>query len=332
MTFKYNNVYLNNVSTVVGPYEKEGPLGSFFDKAYNKLSVDNKTWEQSESEMIIESVDLLLYKEKLLKNNIDLHISGDLLNQIVSTNYASSLLGIPLIGIYSACSTSVLGMILGSNMVDSNQINKCIVSTSSNNNGAEKQFRQPIEYGGPKKVMSTFTTTGAASMLLSNLKSKIRIESSTLGKVIDMGIKDPNNIGAIMAPSAAYTIYTHLKEMNRTADYYDLILTGDLGKYGREILKDYLASEYNIEILNYEDCGCLIYDLNNKLINAGGSGPACLPLVFNSYFYRKMISGEIKKVLLVATGALFSQTMVNQKNTIPSISHAISLEVLDDIY
>jgi len=332
MTFKYENVFLSNVSTIVGPLESKGPLSRYYDMHYDNLYCGMNTWEQAECRMLIDSVNMVLYKANKLRNEINLHISGDLLNQIVSTNYASASLGIPLIGIYSACSTSVLGMIIGSNMLDKNQISNCLVSTSSHNNGAEKQFRQPVEYGGPKKKTSTFTTTGAASLLLTNKKDKVRIESATIGNVVDLGIRDSQNMGAAMAPSAASTIFKHLKETKREINYYDLILTGDLGIYGKKILKEYMKLEYNIELNNYDDTACMIYDLDKQAVNAGGSGPSCLPLVFNSYIYPKMLNKEIKRVLLVATGALLSSTMVNQKLTIPSISHAISLEVTDDIF
>jgi len=331
MNFKYNNVYLEDVSSIAGPYEAEGPLGRCYDKVCKDFYCGQKTWEQAECRMLIDSVDLLLYKTNKLKNEIDLHLSGDLLNQIVSTNYASASLKIPLIGIYSACSTSVLGMIIGSNMIEANQIKKCLVSTSSHNNGAEKQFRQPVEYGGPKKKTATFTVTGAASFLFTNKKSRVKVESATIGKVIDLGINDPSNMGAVMAPSAAETIYSHLERLKRDINYYDLILTGDLGIYGKKILKEYMKTEYNLDLKNYDDTACMIYDLDKQNVYAGGSGPACLPLVFNSYIYPKMINGEITRVLLVATGALLSPTMVNQKLSIPSISHAISLEVIDDI-
>ena len=332
MTFKYNNVYLSNVSSIVGPIEDKGPLSKYFDSFYDNLYCGMSTWEQAECKMLIDSVDMLLYKANRLRQDINLHISGDLLNQIVSTNYASASLGIPLIGIYSACSTSVLGMIIGSNMIDKDQIRNCIVSTSSHNNGAEKQFRQPVEYGGPKKKTATYTVTGAASLLLNSKKSDIKIESATIGKVVDLGVTDSSNMGAVMAPSAASTIYNHLKETKREIGYYDLILTGDLGIYGKKILKEYMKLEYNIDLKNYDDSACMIYDLEKQDVHAGGSGPACLPLVFNSYIYPKMKRGEIKRVLLVATGALLSTSMINQKLSIPSISHAISLEVIDDIF
>ena len=331
MTFYYYNVYLNNVATIAGPYEKKGPFFKYYDKCYDNMHFNMPTFEQAESKIIVESVDMLLQKIKKTKDKIDIHISGDLLNQIVATNYASKEIGIPLIGIYSACSTSVLGLILASNMIEAKQIKNSIVSVSSHNNSSEKQFRQPIEYGGPKKVTSTFTTTGAASAYLSSKQEGVKVESATIGRVCDLGITDVNNMGAVMAPAAAKTLYEHLMNTKREVNYYDLILTGDLGIYGKKIFKEYLELEYNIYLNNYDDSACMIYDLKNQNVYAGGSGPACLPLVFYSYYFPKMKKGEIKNILLLATGALFSTTMVNQKTSIPAICHAISLEVIDDI-
>lgn len=331
MTFKYNNVYLNETSTVTGPYEANGPLHKYYDKCYQDLYFDMPTFEQAESKIIVESVDILLSKTNKLRTSIDVHISGDLLNQIVATNYAATSIGIPLIGIYSACSTSVLGLIIASNMLDKGQIKNSIVSVSSHNNSSEKQFRQPIEYGGPKRKSSTFTTTGACSAYLSAKCEGVKISSATLGRVIDLGVTDSTNMGAVMAPAAAKTIYEHLKDTKREADYYDLILTGDLGIYGKDILKEYMEIEYNIKLNNYDDAACMIYDLKKQPVHAGGSGPACLPLVFYGYLFEKMKKKEITKILLVATGALLSTTMVNQKLTIPAIAHAISLEVIDDL-
>ena len=331
MTFYYHNVYLNEVATIAGPYEAKGPLSQFYDRVYHNFYFDMPTFEQAESKIIAESVDLLLSKINKTKDKIDVHISGDLLNQIVATNYAAESIGIPLIGIYSACSTSVLGLIMASNMLDAKQIKNAIVTASSHNNASEKQFRQPIEYGGPKKKTTTFTTTGAGAAYLSSNKLGLKVESATIGTVIDLGITDPNNVGAAMAPAAAKTIYEHLKETKREVDYYDLILTGDLGKYGQEILKEYMQVEYHINLNNYQDSACMIYDLVNQPVHAGGSGPACLPLVFYSYIFPKIKKGEFRRILLVATGALFSTTMLNQKLSIPSIAHAISLEVIDDL-
>lgn len=328
MTFKYNNVYINDVATITGPYENKGPLSKYFDKSYDDFYFGTNTFEQAESKLLEESVDLLLSKIAKTRFDIDVQIAGDLLNQIVATNYAARNLAIPLIGIYGACSTSCLGLIIASNMLDAKQIKNAIVSVSSHNNAAEKQYRQPVEYGGPKRKTATFTVTGGASCYLSNQKSLIKVESGTLGRVIDLGVDDPINMGAVMAPAAAETIYKHLIDLGRSIDYYDLVLTGDLGRYGKDILKDYMKVEYNIELKNYDDTACMIYDLEEQPVYAGGSGPACLPLVVYSYILNKMQEGKYRKVLLVATGALLSPTMANEKFGIPAIAHAISLEAI----
>ena len=329
MTFKYNNVYINDTSTITGPYEGKGPLSKYFDKSYNDLYFGTKTWELAEVKLIEESIDILLNKLEITKFDVDVLISGDLLNQIVATNYAASSLGIPLIGIYGACSTSVLGLIIASNMVEAKQVKNAITSTSSHNNAAEKQFRYPVEYGGPKRKTTTFTSTGGTSAYLSREKKGIKVESATLGTVVDLGVTDVYHMGAVMAPAAAKTIYDHLRETKREVGYYDLILTGDLGIYGKDILKDYMQTEYSIELKNYDDCGSMIYDVENQSVYAGASGPACAPLVTYGYIFDQMKKKDIRRVLLVATGALMNTTMVNNKNTIPAIAHAISLEVVE---
>lgn len=331
MTFKYNNVYINETSTVVGPYEHKGPLAKQFDLSYDDFYFNEKTWEQAEVKSILDSVNILLKKLKKSSRDIDIHIGSDLLNQIVATNYASSKIGIPLIGVYSACASSTLEMMLASNMIEAGQVKNAIITNSSHNNGAEKQFRNPVEYGGPKKDYTTFTTTGCASCYLSNEKSSIRVESATLGTVTDLGITDVFNMGAVMAPAAAKVIRDHLIDTKRTVDYYDLVLTGDLGEVGKKILKEYIKKEFNITLKNYEDSACMIFDNNKQPVYSGGSGPACLPLVTYSNILDKMKKGKLKRVLLVATGALMNPGMCNQKLSIPSISHAISLEVNNDI-
>ena len=329
MTIKYNNVYLNETSTVTGPYEANGPFTKLYDKSYDDFYFETNTWEQAESKLIDDSVDILLAKIGKTRFDIDLHISGDLLNQITASNYAASRLKIPYLGVYSACASSVEGLIIGSNMIEAKQVKNVITSVSSHNNGAEKQFRYPVEYGGPKRKTTTFTTTGGASAYLSSEKSLIRVESSTVGIVEDLGIKDVYNMGAVMAPAAASTIFRHLTDLKREVGYYDLILTGDLGIYGKKILKDYMKIDYNIDLNNYNDAASMIFDIENEPVYAGGSGPACLPLVAYSYVIDEMKKGKLKRVLLVATGALMSPTTVNQKQTIPSIAHAISLEVCE---
>lgn len=328
MTFEYENVYLNDTYTIAGKYEKQGPLSKYYDKTYSEFYFGQKTWEDAESFLIKDSIKNLLIKTNKRDDEIDLLISGDLLNQIVSSNYAASSFRIPYLGIYSACATSVEGLILASNMIEKGQIKNCICSVSSHNNAAEKQFRYPVEYGGPKPKTTTFTTTGGVCALLSNEIKGFKVKNSTIGKVVDMNITDVYEMGAVMAPACADTIYTHLKNLNQTVNDYDMIYSGDLGIYGKDILKDYMKQEYNIELTNYDDTACMIFDIKNQDVYSGGSGPACLPLVTYGYILNQMREKKLNKVLLVATGALMSSTMVNEKHTIPAIAHAISLEVI----
>ena len=331
MTLKFNNVYINETNTLVGPYEHKGPLKDYYDAYSKDLYFNKKSWETAEAEMIRQSVNMLLKKLNLSNDKIDVHLGSDLINQLVPTNYASSKIKIPLIGVYSACASSALCIGLASSMIESKLIKNAIITSSSHNNSAEKQFRNPVEYGGPKKSYTTFTTTGCATAYLSSEKSNIKVESATIGTVVDMGITDVSNMGAVMAPAAAKTIYDHLKDTKRKFDYYDLILTGDLGVLGKTILRDYMKKDYKLDLTNLDDSACIIYDINKQPVYTGGSGVACLPLVSYSYIFNQMKSGKFKRVLLVATGALMNPTMCNQKLSIPSIAHAISLEVNNDI-
>lgn len=331
MTVTYKNVYVKDASTVAGIYEANGPLREYFDKLYTRdLYFGEGSWEKAEIKLLKDSISLLLKKTKLKESDIDLIISGDLQNQIASSDYALRNYEIPFLGIYNACATSGEGLIIGSNFIDSKKIKNCIVSTVSHNMAAEKQFRNPTEYGTPKPAMSTFTVTGGASLLLTSDKSDIRVESGTIGRVIDKGIKDVNHMGAVMAPAAADTIYRHLNDLNRSYDYYDLILTGDLGRYGKNILIDYMKDVYNLDISsNYDDCGTMIYDIDKQPVFAGGSGPVCSALVNYGYILKLMRDKKIRRVLLVPTGALFSPVMYFQKESLPAIAHAVSLEVVD---
>ena len=331
MTTTFKNVYVGDASTIAGVYEANGPLKEYFDKTYTKdLYFGETSWEHAEIKLLKDSLSLLLKKAKLKETDVDLVISGDLQNQIASSDYALRDYDIPFLGIYNACATSSEGLIIGSTFIDSKKAKKCIVSTVSHNTAAEKQYRNPVEYGTPKPAMSTFTVTGAASILLTNEKTDIKVESATIGKTIDKGTKDVNHMGAVMAPAAADTIYRHLKDMNRSPEYYDLILTGDLGRYGKEILINYMKEVYNLDIAsNYDDCGTIIYDIDKQPVFAGGSGPACSALVNYSYILNKMHEKKLKKVLIVPTGALFSPTMYFQKESLPAIAHAVSLEVVE---
>ncbi len=325
MTFKFNNAYINETATVTGPYESAGPLGKYFDLCYKDLYFGEKNWEEAEVKLVTSAINILKKKSGV---EADVLIGGDLLNQIVASNYAMEEVKGSFIGIYAACATSTLGLILGASLIDGGFASNVITFTSSHNTSAEKQYRYPVEYGGPKHKTTTFTSTGSAAALLSNVKSDIKLESGTIGKVIDSSIYDVSNMGAVMAIAAADTIYKHLKDTGRDIGYYDLILTGDLGIYGQKILKEYMHSEYNIDLKNYNDTGVMLYDLKTQPVYAGASGPVCAPLVTYGFIFDEMRKGKYKKVLLAATGALMSPVMVNHKLSIPAISHAVSLEVM----
>ena len=330
MTTKYNNVYLNSVATVVGPYEHNGPLSRRFDRFYDDMYMHEDSFENAEVHLMRESVDILLDKLNKKKKDIKLFIAGDLQNQITSACFTAEYLKCPFLGIYSACATNVEGLILASNFIENGRVDNVMVSCSSHNMVSERQFRNPTEYGAPKPDSATFTATGGASGFLSNKKGDIKIESSTIGRVIDMNQADPNNMGACMAGAAIDTIYRHLKEINRDASYYDLIVTGDLGIYGKEILLEYMKKDYKIDLSkNYNDCGVMLYDLKTqKEVQAGGSGPVCSALVMYGDIIPRMKNGELKRVLYVATGALFNPVTIFQKKNILSIAHAISLEAI----
>lgn len=331
MTNTYKNVYIKDTFTIGGLYESEGPLASYIDKLYKKdLYMGEKSFEKAEIKLLTEAISKLIKKTNISNDSIDVIISGDLQNQIAASDYAMRNFDIPFLGIFNACSISSEGMIIASNFIEGKMAKNCIVATSSHNLVSEKQFRNPTEYGAPKPKTATFTSTGSASIMLTNEKTNIKIESSTIGRVIDMGIKDVNNMGAIMAPAAADTIYRHLQNLNRNPLYYDLILTGDLGLYGKDILIKYMKKQYKMDISrNYNDCGVMLYDREKQPVFAGGSGPVCSALVNFAYIYKKMLNKEIKRVLIVPTGAIFSPTMVFQKETVPAISHAIGLEVVE---
>ena len=321
---KYKDVYLNDYFTLVGPLEKESHL-----KKYNMFMDDyyfgEKTFELAEIKMQKIVIDNLMQRNCLKNADVDLLVGGDLTNQIAITSYSAKNYNFPFLGVYSACATFVESLIVASNFIDSNNYKKIVSVTSSHNLTAEKQFRYPIEYGAPRPHTATFTTTGAVATFLSKKKGKIKIESSTIGTPVDMGISDANNLGAVMAPAAASTLMMHLQELKRDVDYYDLILTGDLGCVGGKILQEYVEKTYNIHLKKYLDAGCELF-LNSQETYAGGSGPVCLPLVlFNKILNYK----KYKKILIIATGALHSVTLVNQKQPIPAIAHALSLEVVE---
>ena len=328
MTSKFNNVYVADRYTIAGVYEKDGPISDYFDLIYDKdFYYGCDTFERAEEKMLSNCILKLINRAKLIDNDIDYVISGDLENQIAASDYAMRDFNIPFLGIFSACATFGEGLLIGANMIEGKRANKIIVSTSSHNMVAERQFRNPTEYGAPKKKTTTWTSTGAVSLLLSNKKSKIKICSATPGIVQDKGITDVNNMGGVMAIAAADTIKKHFDDLKIKPDYYDLILTGDLGIYGKEILIEYLK-DMDIDISkNYEDCGLILYDRKRQPVYAGASGPASSALVLCAYILKEMERGKYKRVLIVPTGAIFSPTRSFQKDSIPSIAHAIGLEV-----
>ncbi len=319
---KLNNIYLNDAFSLAGPLEANGAISNY-DLVMNDYYYHESTFEQAEIKMQRNVIDNILKKNRLDYSDINLLISGDLSNQIGVSSYTASYYNIPFIGVYSACASFVESLIVASELMDSRKKGYTLCVTSSHNLHAEKQFRFPIEYGAPKPHTTTFTATGAVSTLLSREPSNIRLESYTIGTVIDMGIKDATNMGAVMAPAAAKVILDHLVDLNRSLDYYDLILTGDLGCVGSKILKEYLKRNNNLNLKNYLDSGCELY-LKSQEVYAGASGPVALPL----YLFNKVVkSKKYHKILIIGTGSLHNALFVNQKMSIPAIAHAVSLEV-----
>ena len=324
----FDNVYVIDSATVAGPVEKEGPLNKYYDKTYDDLYCGKNTFEQAERNMLKDSIDIVFRKTKLFDKDIDIMFGGDLLNQITSCSYVSRDYKIPLIGTFGACSSSMLTLALASSYVNAGYAKKAMAFTSSHNATAERQFRYPTEYGIQKPDTTTYTVTGAGSIIVGNIISDIKVTSATIGEVTDFEFTDANNMGVAMAPAAYNTLKQHFKDLNRDPGYYDLILTGDLSMYGKRIVMEMFKKD-NIQLSNYDDCGLIIYDRNNQEVFAGGSGCACCALTTYGYILDKMKKKELKKVLVVATGALLSPTVIQQKETIPCIAHAVSLEVIE---
>ncbi|MED1863599.1 stage V sporulation protein AD [Fictibacillus nanhaiensis] len=325
-TWKFaNNIYLNAAGTAVGPMESEGPLGTYFDKTYNNLHCGQKNWELAERQLMEDAINACLHKVKMKPEDINFLLAGDLLNQIVSSNYTARGNGIPFLGVFGACSTSMESLALGAALVDGGYANRIVAAVSSHNATAERQFRYPTEYGGQKPDTATFTVTGAGAALVSKEVSDIRITSATVGKVVDLGIKDPFDMGSAMAPAAADTIAAHFKEMDVQPDEYDLIATGDLSGVGAPIVKMLLKEQGYDVSANHRDCGLMIYRSGQQVF-AGGSGCACSAVVTYGYILDEIRKGNLKKVLMVATGALLNPVMVQQKESIPTVAHGVVLE------
>ena len=322
-----NKVYILSTASIVGPKESEGPLAIYFDLCLDDEFWGEKTWEKAESKIIKECVNMVVAKSGLASQDIDLCFAGDLLNQCISSCFGLRSLNIPFIGVFGACSTFIEAISLGSVFIAGNAAKNVVCSTSSHFCSAEKQFRYPLELGNQRPPTAQWTVTGSGSVVLSTTcDNSPYVTYVTPGKIVDMGIKDANNMGAAMAMSAVDTIITHFKDTGRTPDFYDLILTGDLGYIGKEIVIENCKKEGYDLSNNYNDCGVLIFDKDKQDTHSGGSGCACIATVFSGYIYKLLKDKEIKNVLLVATGALTNATTSAQGESIPGIAHAISVE------
>lgn len=313
-------------AAVVGPKEGAGPLGNDFDAVHDDSYLGQASWEKAEEKLLDEAISLAVKKGGIQSSDLDLIVAGDLINQITISSFSARTVGVPYIGIFGACSTSMEGLALAAQLVDSGYANYAVAATSSHNSTAERQFRYPTEYGGQKPPTAQCTVTGAGAALVGMGMQGPVITFATIGKVVDMGIKSPWEMGPAMAPAAVDTIVTHFQDTGRTADDYDLIVTGDLAGVGLPIAKELLETEGFQMGEKFNDCGIMIYDPNQPEIFSGGSGCACSAAVTYGHLMKRMEKGELKRILVVATGALLSPLTVQQGETIPCIAHAVSIE------
>lgn len=312
---------------VVGKKEGEGPLAEDFDAIFEDTTMGQQSFELAESAMLHDAIIRALNSAGRSSDKVDFVLSGDLLDQCMGSAFALKDLEIPSIGLFGACSTMALSMSIGSMLISAGA--SCVVAaTSSHFCSSERQFRFPLEYGGQRPPTSQWTVTGAGSAVLEPKGNGIKIKAVQIGTITDYAITDANNMGAAMAPAAARTISDFLKDSGSAPSDYDLILTGDLGFTGSELLYEILEKEKNIDIRAYHnDCGKMIFNLEEQDVNSGGSGCGCSASVLCSHIIKNMKKGRLKKVLFVATGALMSPTSSKQGNTIPGIAHAVLLEV-----
>lgn len=312
--------------SVVGPKEGDGPLKDYFHQIINDDTLGKDSFEKAESQMMYTAIKNAISAANLKEEKIDYLFAGDLLNQITSSSFAARELNIPFIGLYGACSTMAESLSMASLFLDGGFGEYTIASTSSHFSSAERQFRFPLEYGSQRNPTSQWTVTGSGAMVLGKSGDFPRVTHVTTGLVKDYGEKDANNMGAAMAPAAVDTIYNHFKDTGRTPKDYDVIATGDLGKVGKNITEQLLL-EYGYDVRGvYVDCGELIFDDERQKTDSGGSGCGCSAVVTCGYFYRKLMKKEIKRMLLVSTGALMSSTSTLQGESIPGIAHAVSIE------
>lgn len=325
----YNTPRIIGKMSVVGEKESKGPMGMYFSRCETDDKLGEKTFERAEIRMFDTAVRGAVRDAKLEIDDIDLMISGDLLNQLTTSSYAARDIGVPHLGIYGACSTMTEGLLLAASMVDSGYYSTVLCAASSHFATAERQFRYPLEYGCQRPPYAQWTVTGAAASVVGkNNKENERFPKIVMaipGIITDFGTNDLNNMGAAMAPAAMDTMFTLFTQSGYTENDFDLIVTGDLGKLGSDILRD-LMKKRGIRLRqNYIDCGNMIYDVDQKCYQ-GGSGCACSATIFNSFIMEKLTSGEYKRVAYLATGALMSTQSCYQGETIPCISHAVVVE------
>ena len=317
-------VYIADGSSVVGPKEGTGPLGDCFDKIYDSIQSDGKSWEETEIRMQKDVLDLLLQKTSRNTRSVELLLGGDLINQLTITNFAAKERDIPFLGLYNACATMAEGMLLASSLIAGGFISTAAVVASSHNATSERQYRFPNELGVQREECSQCTVTAAGAMLFSKEPSFAKVVSGTVGTIVDYGVKDPADMGAAMAPAAFRTIKEHMENSGTSPLDYDLICTGDLGYHGNTILLELMKKEYEIKEERIQDGGLWIYK-KNQGIYCGGSGAGCSASVWSSYLLDAIKRGKYSRVLLIGTGALLSPVSVGQKNSIPAIAHGLEL-------
>lgn len=312
-------------ASMAGEKEGKGPIAQCFDRIEEDSLFGQDTWEKAESEMQKQTLTLALNKKHITAEQVDFMFAGDLLNQCIGTTYGLRDLNIPLLGIYGACSTMAEGLLLASLMADNHLGGNIVAVTSSHFCTAERQFRLPLSYGGQRTPTAQWTCTASGAVVVSDTGGAPFVRGVTVGRIVDLGVTDANNMGAAMAPAAAYTIVTYLKDTKTSPSDYDCIVTGDLGLVGSDLLCQ-LTEKDGVDIKKqHKDCGCMIFDAEKQDVHAGGSGCGCSASTLCGYFLPKVKAGEIKNMLFVATGALMSPTASQQGESIPSIAHLVHI-------
>ena len=317
--------YIVDYASIVGQKEGEGPLGKYFDKIETDPMVGKDNWEEAESELQKCAAQTALSKAGLKTDDIRYLFCGDLLGQLIASSFGMLQLQIPMFGLYGACSTAGESLSLAAMTVGAGYADYCLAVTSSHFASAEKQFRYPLEYASQRPLSTTWTVTGSGAFIVGK-QGKVKITGVTTGKMMDYGIKDSMNMGAAMAPAAADTIYQHFQDFDRAPKDYDLIVTGDLGLVGRELLLDLLKQKgYDLTEKHF-DCGIAIFDDKTQDTHSGGSGCGCSAVTLAGYLLPKLESGELKRILFLPTGALLSTVSFNEGQSIPGICHGVVLE------